>query len=110
MARLVLALLAASLLATPALAFVGAIEEFTTSGTGSQALFGGARPAHGFEVVNPDPSEQCNLSEGAAATASTGVVLWANGGGYVTPQGYDPVGTVNVICPTSGHKLTTRRW
>lgn len=77
-----------------------------TAGGVDQTL---AAPTNGFEVINPDASEDCWLSEGTAAVANSGTRLAANGGGYTSPAFYGP-GIPHVLCATISHKLTYRRW
>jgi hypothetical protein len=68
-----------------------------------------ATPTNGFQISNPDPSESCNVSEGTAASSSTGDVLAANGGWVKSPDAYKP-GIPHVMCATTGHKLAYRIW
>lgn len=83
-----------------------------TTGGVAQNLFAGATPAHGFEVCNPDASEDLWVSDSAAAAPNgTGSFrIAANGGTYTTPPGYRPIGAVSVYGATTGHKITARRW
>jgi hypothetical protein len=85
----------------------GAYSQITiTTGGVDQTL---ATPTNGFQISNPDPAEVCNVSEGTAATSSTGDILPANGGWVKSPDAYKP-GIPHVLCATTGHKLTYRIW
>jgi hypothetical protein len=86
----------------------GTYSQITITAGGSDQTL--ATPTNGFEIVNPDPAEQCNMTEGAAAVAGTGVILPPGGGGYKTPDVYKPSGAPHVLCATTGHKLTYRIW
>lgn len=83
----------------------------TTGGT-AQNLFGGTTPTNGFEVCNPDPSEDLWISDSstAAANGQGSYRVAPAGGTYTTPAGYKPIGAVSVIAATTGHKITARRW
>lgn len=83
-----------------------------TLGGTAQNLFAGTTPTNGFTVINPDPSEDCWLSQSttAAANATGSIRLPANGGGYETPPTSKPISAVSVVCATTGHKLTAWRW
>jgi len=83
----------------------------TTGGT-AQNLFGGATPANGFSVANPNAADDCWISDSvtAAANGKGSYRLAANGGEYDTPPAYRPVGPVSALCPTTGDVLTARRW
>ena len=82
-----------------------------TGGT-AQSLFGGATPANGFSVGNPNPADDCWVSDSATAAVNGkgSYRVVANGGEYTTPPAYKPVGAVSVICPTTNDVLTARRW
>lgn len=83
-----------------------------TSGGAAQNLFGGTAPTNGFEISNPDLSEDLWISDSTTAAANnTGSYrVGPNGGTYTTPTGYKPVGAVSVIAATTGHKITARKW
>lgn len=82
------------------------------AGGTAQPLFAGVTPPNGFEICNPDPSEDLWVSDSAAAAANgTGSFrVAANGGTYTTPSGYRPIGAVSIVGATTGHKITARRW
>ncbi len=83
-----------------------------TTGGAAQNLFGGVVPKTGWEIHNPDASEDCWVSDSAtaAANAQGSRRVVANGGWYETPPGKRPPAAVSVICATTGHKLTASRW
>lgn len=83
-----------------------------TSGGTAQNLFSAATPTNGYEVCNPDNTEDAWISDSATAAANGQGSYRAatNGGCYTTPPGYKPVGAVSVVAATTGHKLTARRW
>ena len=80
-----------------------------TAGGTAQALF---TPVNGFEICNPDPSEDLWISDSttAAANGTGSYRIVANGGIYTTPVGYKPIGQVSIYGATTGHKVTARRW
>lgn len=82
------------------------------AGGTAQNLFGGATPANGFSVANPNLADDCWISDSvtAAVNGRGSYRLAANGGEYDTPPAYKPVGAVSAICPTTGDVLTARRW
>jgi hypothetical protein len=82
------------------------------SGGVAQNLFSGTTPTNGFEICNPDASEDLWVSDSTTAAANnTGSYrVAANGGTYTTPNGYKPIGAVSIIGATTGHKITARRW
>lgn len=101
---------------TPPIAVTG-----TTSADGSttitlggtaQNLFAGATPTNGWEVCNPDTTEDLWVSDSTTALAngagSYRVVL--GGGCYGLPFGSKPLGAVSVVAATTGHKITARKW
>ena len=83
-----------------------------TIGGTAQSLFAGATPTNGWWVVNPDSTEDCWVSDSTTAAANnTGSMRLAlNGGSIMTPPGYKPFAAVSVVCATTGHKLTARKW
>lgn len=95
-------------------------QPFTTSdGSGTlaaggtaQSLFGGAAPAHGFAVYNPDPVNDLWISDGATALANGqgSIRVAANGGGYETPPFSKPIGVVSLVGAAAGQKFTARSW
>jgi hypothetical protein len=82
------------------------------AGATAQDLFAGATPANGFEIINPDPSEDLWISDSAAAVINgTGSIrVPANGGSYRTPEAMKPFHKVSAIATTTGHKITARKW
>lgn len=83
-----------------------------TLGGTAQNLFSGTTPTNGFEVSNPDATEDLWVSDSGAAVIN-GQGSWRlgpNGGTYTTPGGYKPVGAVSVLGATTAHKITARRW
>lgn len=83
-----------------------------TAGGTAQTLFGGARPIHGWSVGNPNASDDlwCSDSATAAVNGLGSYRIAANGGLYETPDLYQPTGTVSCVGPTTGDKVTARRW
>jgi hypothetical protein len=83
----------------------------TTGGT-AQNLFGGVTPTNGFEICNPDPSEDLWISDSttAALNGQGSYRVAPAGSTYTTPAGYKPIGAVSAIASTTGHKITARRW
>ncbi|MBV8564590.1 MAG: hypothetical protein JO273_03940 [Methylobacteriaceae bacterium] len=98
---------AAAIGGNPGAAGDGAIA---TGGT-AQTLFGGATPANGFAVYNPDPTNDLwiSLSGTAAANAQGSIRIAANGGGYETPPWFKPFGAVSIIGAVTGQKFTAIR-
>lgn len=81
-----------------------------TGGT-AQALFGGATPANGWKVANPDPAEDLWVSDsGAAAPNGAGSYRLPAGGVLTTEPGERPCGPVSVYGATTGHAITARSW
>jgi hypothetical protein len=82
------------------------------SGGVAQSLFGGAAPAHGFAVYNPDPVNDLWVSDGATASANGqgAIRVAANGGGYETPPFSKPIGVVSILGAATGQKFTARSW
>lgn len=83
-----------------------------TLGGTAQNLFSGATPTNGWWTINPDATEDCWVSDSTTAAANnTGSArLVANGGSVMTPPGYKPFSAVSIVCATTGHKLTARKW
>lgn len=83
-----------------------------TLGGTSQSLFGGAVPANGFAIYNPDATNDLWVSDSATAAANgTGSIrVAANGGSYETPPGYMPVGVVRIVGAVTAQKITARSW
>lgn len=79
-----------------------------------QTLFAGVTPPRGFEIANPNPSflDDIWVSDTGPA-AVNGVSSWrvaGNGGTYVTPDDYQPIGPVSVIAERAGLYVTARMW
>lgn len=83
-----------------------------TAGGTAQNLFAGATPTNGFEVINPDASEDLwvSLSTTAAPNASGSIRVAANGGAYSTPLGMKPWHAISIVGATTGHKFTAAKW
>ena len=83
----------------------------TTGGT-AQTLFGGAIPANGFAIYNPDASNDLFVSDSTTAVVNGvgSIRVPANGGAFVTPTGVKPMGVVSIIGATTGGKFTARKW
>jgi hypothetical protein len=83
-----------------------------TAGGTAQNLFGGATPTNGFEVCNPDASNDLWISDEttAAANGQGSIRVAANGGSYTTPPGYRPIGAVSIVGAVTGQKITARKW
>lgn len=92
-------------------AAVDGSSTITLGGT-AQNLFAGATPANGFEVVNPDATEDLWISDSGTAIANGvgNIRVAANGGSYVTPDGMRPFHAVSIVAATTGHKFTARSW
>lgn len=83
-----------------------------TAGGTAQNAFAAAAVVNGYEIVNPDPSEDLWISDTTTAVANgTGCIrVAANGGAYSSPPGMAPSAAVSVVAATTGHKFTARRW
>lgn len=83
----------------------------TTGGT-AQNLFSAAIPAHGFEVCNPNSTEDLWVSDSTTAAANnTGSYRVAlNGGCYSSPINRLPIQAISVFAATTGHKITARSY
>lgn len=83
----------------------------TTGGT-AQSLFSAATPTNGFEICNPDATNDLWVSDSTTAAANnTGSFrVAANGGTYTTPGGYRPIQAVSIVGAVTGQKITARRW
>lgn len=83
-----------------------------TAGGTAQTVFAVGTVINGYEIINPDPGEDLWLSDTATPVANgTGSIrVAANGGGYTTPLSAQPVGAVQVVAATTGHKFTARKW
>lgn len=83
----------------------------TTGGT-AQNAFAAAAVVNGYEIVNPDATEDMWVSDTTTAVANgTGCIrVAANGGAYSSPPGMKPSAAVSVVAATTGHKFTARRW
>lgn len=83
----------------------------TTGGT-AQTLFNGVVPQNGFEICNPDATNDLWVSDSSVALANGqgSYRVVANGGTYTTPIGYGPVGPVSIVGAVTAQKITARRW
>lgn len=83
-----------------------------TSGGTAQNLFGGAIPANGYSICNPDATNDLWVSDSttAAANGAGSFRIAANGGYYATEAGQKPIGAVSVVGAVTGQKITARRW
>ncbi len=83
-----------------------------TSGGTAQNLFGGRTPKNGFEICNPDPTNDLWVSDSttAAANGTGSYRVVAGGGTYTTPYYYKPVGPVSIVGAVTGQKVTARFW
>lgn len=83
-----------------------------TLGGTAQTLF--TAPAHGYEVVNPDASEDlwiCDNGSNASANGTGCIRVAPNGGSYYTPINMAPLAhAVSIVGATTGHKFTARYW
>jgi len=76
-------------------------------------LFGGAKPATGYEICNIDEVQDLWVSDTttAAAYGLGSLRIGAGGGTYTTPRDYRPLGPVSAFSnKSSGHKVTARAW
>ncbi len=82
------------------------------AGGTAQVLCGGATPADGWAVYNPNAADDlwCSDSATAVANGSGSVRIVANGGGYETPSGYKPAHALSCLGATTGDAITARRW
>lgn len=86
------------------------------AGGTSQDLFTtlpGKIPVNGYEVINPDPTEDMWITDTAAAAVANGtgnIRIAANGGAYWTVPNCKPLGIVRIVAATTGHKFTARCW
>lgn len=97
---------------TPALTPIDGSGTIAAGGT-AQPLFGGAIPATGFAIYNPDPDNDLWINDGGgnAAIAGAGSIrIPANGGGYETPADMVPWASVSIVGAVTGQKFTARRW
>lgn len=97
----------------PVEAIFAATDGSTTIATGgaAQNLFGGAVPANGFAVFNPDASDELWISDTVvAAINGQGSVLIPAGYEYTVPAGRKPLAAVSVLSAKTGHKITASRW
>ncbi len=81
------------------------------SGGISQALFSGTVPSNGYEVINPDATNDLWISDTVTALANgTGNIrVGANGGTYVTPPGMRPINHgIAIVGAVTGQKFTAR--
>ncbi|MBS1725036.1 MAG: hypothetical protein JSS66_19015 [Armatimonadetes bacterium] len=87
----------------------------TTGGT-AQQLFGGAIPGAGWEVCNPDATNDLWVSDmgTAAANAAGSYRAVANGGCYLTPRDGNGkasvLGPVSIVGAVTGQKFSARKW
>lgn len=83
-----------------------------TAGGTAQVMFGGVTPTRGWSVGNPNASDDlwCSDSVTAAVNGLGSYRIAANGGLYETPDLMYPAGPVSCIGPTTGDKITARRW
>jgi hypothetical protein len=83
----------------------------TTGGT-AQNLFGGASPANGYAICNPDTVNDLWVSDSTTAVANGAGCfrVAANGGYYATEPNQKPLGAVSIVGSTTGQKITARRW
>lgn len=82
----------------------------TTGGT-AQVLFSSVIPTNGFAVYNPNAADILWVSDSnTAAINGLGSMPILPSGGYETPPGYIPFGPVSIIGPTTGDKVTARKW
>ena len=83
-----------------------------TLGGTAQNLFAGATPTNGFEICNPDATNDLWVSDSttAAANGTGSYRVAANGGTYTTPPGYKPIGAVSIVGAVTAQKITARKW
>ena len=83
-----------------------------SAGGTAQNLFSGTTPTNGFEVCNPDATNDLWVSDSttAAANGTGSYRVAANGGTYTTPVGYKPIQAVSIVGAVTGQKITARRW
>ena len=80
------------------------------AGGSAQTLFGGAVPANGFLVQNNSSAALWICDTGTASAGGASLQLAANGGIFVTPDGYKPAGAVSLFGATTGQAFAARRW
>jgi hypothetical protein len=84
----------------------------TTGGT-AQTLYGGVTPAHGYEIINIDPTNTlwvCDNGGTAAPNSPGSFQLFYLGQSYSTPPGMIPQGHISVYGATTGQQWTGRVW
>ena len=85
----------------------------TTGGT-AQTIPLGADIARGWEVCNPDATNDLWVSDmgTAAANAAGSYRVPANGGCYITPRDGKPtvLGSVSIVGAVTGQKFSARKW
>lgn len=83
-----------------------------TAGGVAQNLFAGTAPVNGFGIYNPDATNDLwvSMSTVAAPNATGSIRVFANGGGYETPNNMKPPGIVSIYGAVTGQKFTAARW
>jgi hypothetical protein len=82
-----------------------------TGGT-AQNLFSGATPTNGWEVCNPNASDDMWISQSttSAINGQGSMRIAANGGCVSSPRGMSPFHAISIIGPTTGDKITAVQW
>lgn len=89
----------------------GAGDVAIAAGGTAQVLFGGAAPANGWKICNPDPGEDLWVSDSTTAGPNAlGSFRIPPGGIVTTEPGEKPCGPVSVYGATTGHVVTARKW
>lgn len=91
-----------------------ATDGSTSVGTTPITLFGGATPAHGFQIfLQSSGSVQFSDAGTAGGLGSTSMMLGGIAGGmliYTTPPGYVPAGPVSIVSPSGTAYVAARKW
>ena len=83
-----------------------------TTGNTAQLLCAGAVPQNGWEIDNPDATNDLWVSDTttALANAAGSIRVPANGGKYTTPPNSKPLGPISIVGGVTGQKFTARRF
>ncbi|WP_155122380.1 hypothetical protein [Burkholderia ubonensis] len=91
-----------------------AVDGSTSVGTTPITLFGGATPAHGFQIfLQSSGSVEFSDVGTAGGLGSSSMMLGPIAGGtllYTTPDGYKPAGPVSIVAPSGTQYVAARMW
>jgi hypothetical protein len=105
------ALLLQTSAANPVDTAVDGSSTITVGGT-AQNLFGGAVPANGFFIANPDAINDVWIALGTTAISNGqgSIRVAANGGYYASEASMKPWQAISVVGAVTGQKFTAARW